>query len=170
MEATTETKEFDLATDAPKKQRAPRARKKVETTPATTVSGRSAMSPEHKAALARGRETGRIVRNYLEALERNKPRRGRKRTIESVQRQIEEVTARLEEANSIRRLELTQQLLDLERERDERMSSQEEDLSDLETKFIEVAAEYAESKGLSYEAFRAVGVPPQVLRSAGVPR
>ena len=36
------------------------------------------MSADHKAALAKGREEGRIVRRYLEALESNRPRRGRK--------------------------------------------------------------------------------------------
>ena len=39
------------------------------------------MSDEHKAALAEGRAQGRAVRAYLEALEANKPRRGRKRTV-----------------------------------------------------------------------------------------
>src|SRR5689334_9539098 len=38
-----------------------------------------AMSDEHKAALAEGRAQGRAVRLYLEALEANKPKRGRKR-------------------------------------------------------------------------------------------
>ncbi len=37
------------------------------------------MSADHKAALAKGRRRGRIVRRYLEALESTKPRRGRKR-------------------------------------------------------------------------------------------
>ena len=36
------------------------------------------MSDAHKEALAEGREQGRAVRRYLEALEANKPRRGRK--------------------------------------------------------------------------------------------
>jgi hypothetical protein len=37
------------------------------------------MSDAHKKALARGRELGRAVRDYLEYLEWAKPTRGRKR-------------------------------------------------------------------------------------------
>ena len=37
------------------------------------------MSAQHKEALAVGRDEGRAVRRYLEALEAHKPRRGRKR-------------------------------------------------------------------------------------------
>ena len=42
------------------------------------------MSEDHKTALAQGRSEGRAVRRYLEALEAHKPRRGRKRTVESM--------------------------------------------------------------------------------------
>ena len=38
----------------------------------------------HKQAMAQGRAEGRVVKNYLQALEENKPRRGRKRTAESL--------------------------------------------------------------------------------------
>ena len=53
------------------------------------------MSSAHKAALARGREEGRAVRRYLEAIERNRPRRGRKRTPESVRKRLAVVDERL---------------------------------------------------------------------------
>lgn len=43
---------------------------------------RTRMSDQHKAALAEGREQGRAVQRYLEALEQNRPKRGRKRTRE----------------------------------------------------------------------------------------
>ena len=46
------------------------------------------MSSEHKAALARGREHGRAVKNYLEALSANKPKRGRKRTPDSINKRL----------------------------------------------------------------------------------
>ena len=46
------------------------------------------MSDSHKAALAKGREEGRVVRAYLEALETTKPRRGRKRTVESIRKKL----------------------------------------------------------------------------------
>ena len=75
------------------------------------------MTDEHKAALAEGREQGRAVRRYLQALaNRHAP----------------------DEA--------------------------------LETAFIAVAGPYSERKGLSYAAWREVGVQPRVLRAAGIPR
>jgi hypothetical protein len=44
-----------------------------------------AMSKQHKAALAVGRAEGLAVRRYLDALEAHKPKRGRKRTPESIE-------------------------------------------------------------------------------------
>ena len=55
---------------------------------ATSKRSKGTMSDEHKAALAEGRNQGRAVRRYLEALEQNKPKRGRKRTADSVQRDL----------------------------------------------------------------------------------
>ena len=46
------------------------------------------MSDDHKAALAAGRNEGRAVRRYLEALEAHKPKRGRKRTPESIEKRL----------------------------------------------------------------------------------
>ena len=46
------------------------------------------MTDEHKAALATGRNEGNAVRNYLEALRSNKPKRGRRRTRESIARHV----------------------------------------------------------------------------------
>ena len=41
---------------------------------ATKKSGPRNMTDQHKAALAEGRNQGRAVRNYLEALEAHKPK------------------------------------------------------------------------------------------------
>ena len=41
---------------------------------------RTTMSDAHKVARAEGREQGRSVRHYLEALEQHRPKCGRKRT------------------------------------------------------------------------------------------
>ena len=76
------------------------------------------MTDEHKAALAEGREQGRIVRRYLEAVADRDPA----------------------------------------------------DMEALEAGFIAVARPYSERKGLSYAAWRAVGVKPRVLRAAGIAR
>ena len=127
-----------------------------------------AMSDEHKAALAEGRSQGRAVRLYLEALEANKPKRGRKRTPESVQKRLDKIIAELPTADPLKRLQLTQEQLDLEAE----LANGETtvDLSALEKDFIEAAAAYASRKGISYGAFRSVGVTPAVLRAAGIAR
>jgi hypothetical protein len=84
---------------------------------AAAVKSPRPMTEEHKAALAEGREQGRIVRRYLEAVtSRHSPDEG------------------------------------------------------LEAAFIAVAGPYSARKGLSYAAWRAVGVKPRVLRAAGIPR
>ena len=126
------------------------------------------MTDEHKKALAEGRAQGRAVRLYLEALEANKPKRGRKRTPESMKKRLDKVTAELETAEPLQRLQLTQEKLDLE---DELASADTKvDLAELEQGFVESAAGYASRKGISYGAFRTVGVPAAVLRAAGISR
>ena len=126
------------------------------------------MSDEHKAALAEGRSQGRAVRRYLEALEANKPKRGRKRTPESVEKRLGKIAKELPSADPLKRLQLTQEQLDLEAE----LAAGETtvDLSALEKDFVASAAAYASRKGISYGAFRTVGVSPAVLRAAGITR
>src|SRR5437879_13515004 len=74
---------------------------------------RSPMSNEHKQALAEGREQGRGVRLYLEALEKNRPKRGRKRTQESITKRLDVIEQRLVEADPLTRLHLIQERLNL---------------------------------------------------------
>lgn len=126
------------------------------------------MSDAHKQALARGREEGRAVRRYLEAIEHQRPRRGRKRTTESIQRRLAQVQQRLSEADALTRLHLLQEQADLQRELERLKSS--EDLSALEKGFVKVAKGYARRKGIAYNAWRAAGVPANVLAKAGISR
>ena len=77
---------------------------------------RTPMSDEHKAALAEGRNQGRSVRRYLEALEAHKPKRGRKRTAESVQKRLDRIDVELAKADPLKRLQLIQERLDLKTE------------------------------------------------------
>jgi hypothetical protein len=44
------------------------------------------------------------------------------------------------------------------------------DISPLEKAFIKVAKSYADRKGISYSAWRTIGVSPAVLQKAGIPR
>ena len=59
------------------------------------------MSDEHKAALAEGRRQGAAVRAYLEALENNRPKRGRRRTPESMMAKLAELEASIGDAAGI---------------------------------------------------------------------
>lgn len=104
-----------------------------------------------------------------EALESNRPRRGRKRTPESITKRLAAIDEQLATADPLNRLHLVQERLDLERD----LASGEgdgADLEELEAAFTEVAAAYGERKGLSYEAWRSIGVAPGVLRTAGIGR
>src|SRR4051812_40150544 len=112
-----------------------------------------AMSAEHKAALAEGRSQGRAVRAYLEALAANKPKRGRKRTTDSITKRLAAIDAQMADAEPLKQLELTQERMDLEAELG--ASEQSVDLGALEKEFIAAAGPYAQRKGYSYAAFRA---------------
>ncbi len=126
------------------------------------------MSDSHKAALAEGREQGRAVRRYLEALEAHRPKRGRKRTQESVQKRLASIDERLADADALTRLHLVQERMNLEGE----LSTTDNtvDLQALEDDFVASAAPYGQRKGITYGAWRQAGVDPAVLRRAGIRR
>ena len=126
------------------------------------------MSSEHKAALARGREHGRAVKNYLEALSANKPKRGRKRTPDSINKRLVGIADELETTDPLNTLLLTQEQANLESE----LAQMEDrfDISEYEAAFIEAAAEYSDSKGISYGTWRKMGIEPSVLKAAGIGR
>jgi hypothetical protein len=134
----------------------------------TTKKASRSMSDEHKAALAEGREQGRAVRRYLEALESTKPRRGRKRTPESIQKRLAAIEEQLGSADPLNRVHLVQERIDLEQEL--AAGTNGVDLEGLEAEFVAAAAAYGQRKGISYDAWRAAGVEPRVLRAAGIGR
>jgi hypothetical protein len=127
------------------------------------------MSAEHKAALAEGRNLSRSVGRYLEALEAHKPKRGRKRTPESVKKNMAAVQESLKTASGARRLELIQQRRGLEVEM-AGMQAGQPDLTALEKEFVRSAKGYSQRKGITYGAWREFGVPAEVLRKAGISR
>jgi len=126
------------------------------------------MSDTHKAALAEGREQGRAVRRYLEAIEAHKPKRGRKRTTESMERRLAGIEEQLANADPLTRLHLVQERMDLQRELT--ASDNGVDLQDLEDSFVAAAEPYGRRKGITYSAWREAGVDPSVLRRAGIRR
>lgn len=126
------------------------------------------MSEDHKAALAEGREQGRVVRRYLEALEANRPKRGRKRTKDSMEKRLQTVNQALITADPLKRVHLVQERKNLEAQLE--AAEAQADIQELEDEFTKVAASYSERKGLTYSAWREVGVPADVLSKAGISR
>ncbi len=126
------------------------------------------LSREHKAAMAEGRSQSRTVSRYLEALETHKPKRGRKRTPESMNAKLADIEARMPDSSAVKRLELIQERLDIQRA----LTAAEVafDISELEGKFVGIAAAYGSSKGITYPAWREIGVSAAVLKRAGISR
>ena len=126
------------------------------------------MSDTHKAALAQGRAEGRAVREYLDALRANKPKRGRKRTPDSVTRRLEAIDTELESADALGELRLVQERRDLQLELE--AMGDGVDMDALEQAFVSVADSYSNRQGISYASWREVGVPAAVLKRAGISR
>ncbi len=129
---------------------------------------KNGMTADHKAKLQVGRTEGKAVRDYLEALRANKPKRGRKRTAETVQAQLEALDAELLDADPVKELQLVQKRMDLEAE----LAGMGDtvDVAALEAAFVAVAKSYSERNGISYAAWRQVGVEAAVLKAAGIGR
>ncbi|MEX2256421.1 MAG: hypothetical protein WEC34_13350 [Acidimicrobiia bacterium] len=127
------------------------------------------MTDEHKRKLAQGREQGRAVKAYLDALERHRPRRGRQRTPDSIKARLTAIDAELADASSLKRLQLVQERRDLEVELAAK-SAGAVDLSGPEADFVRYAKPYGESKGIAYATWRELGVPADVLKRASITR
>lgn len=127
------------------------------------------LTTEHKEAMAAGRTEGRAVKAYLDALADHRPRRGRQRTAESIRKRLAAITAELNEATSLRRLQLLQERRDLETEL-EKKAGPAADLASLEADFAKVAKTYGERKGIAYATWREMGVRREVLARSGITR
>jgi hypothetical protein len=126
------------------------------------------MTDDHKKALAEGRTQGRAVRAYLEAIESTKPKRGRKRTADSIKKRLDAIDAELESADPLKALNLRQERRNLYGELagiDDKV-----DLATVEAGFVAAAKPYGERRGIAYEVWREAGVPPEVLQRAGISR
>lgn len=140
------------------------AKRTTKATPRKTA----AMSVKHKSALAEGRQQASAIRTYLDALEAHKPRRGRQISPDMLRSRIEALRTRAASARMADRLQLVQDRLDMEA----RLEAEEIgfDITALEKAFKRVAKTYAKRKGISYTAFREIGVSAAVLREAGITR
>jgi hypothetical protein len=126
------------------------------------------MSEEHKAALAKGRAEGKVVRDYLDGLRQTKPRRGRKRTPESIRARLDAIEVALADADPLEELKLVQERRDLTEELEH--ATPAVDMTALEAAFVEVARSYSDRQGISYASWREVGVEAAVLKRAGITR
>jgi len=126
------------------------------------------MTAQHKAALAEGRSEGRAVKTYLEALQQNRPKRGRRRTPDSIKKRLAAIDSSYGDVSALQQLQLAQERMDLQKEL-EGMGTKV-DLSALESDFVKTASKYAERKRISYAAWRELGVPADVLKKAGISR
>jgi hypothetical protein len=126
------------------------------------------LSSEHKAAMATGRSESAVVKRYLEALDTNKPKRGRRRTSESIDKRLAAIDQSLGDADPLQRLNLLQERKDLADER--QTLDAKVDLTSIESDFVKVAASYGTRKGITYATWREVGVSADTLKKAGVSR
>jgi len=124
------------------------------------------MDAEHKAKLAQGRNDARAIKNYLEFLETHKPKRGRKRTTETINKRLQVIDETIDDAGVLQRLAMLQEREDLAKEL--AAMAEQPDGSEFEAAFVEAAGRYAAAKGLSRASFRQMGVSADVLRQAGI--
>jgi hypothetical protein len=116
------------------------------------------------------RELGRVVRRYLGALEASRSSRGKRRTIEGLSARLLKIDELLVSADPLGRLHLTQERIDLHAELVRITNGQDPDMSSAEKEFVRVAKQYGELAGVTYAAWRQVGVDAEVLDQAGIVR
>ena len=124
---------------------------------------RSKMTAQEKA-------DNKAVRDYLDVLAASAPKRGRKRTADSVKARISAVGNAMGDASATKRLGLVQERLDLEAELDAMARADSVDMGDLEAGFVKTATSYGGRRGISYAAWREVGVSAATLKAAGIRR
>lgn len=133
---------------------------------ATKKTSKKKMSDERKAALAKGREQGRAVREYLAALDEK--RQGRQVDPDKLAEKIAHARDLIEgEPDPAKRVEHIQKRLDLEAQQAE--ASGRVDLEALKQEFISAAKEFSERKGITYNAWREAGVPSPPSRQPASP-
>ena len=128
------------------------------------------MSDEHKAAIAAGRIEAAAVRDYLEALESNRPKRGRQVSAETLESRKADIDNQLAagDIKPIKRLELLQDRRDIDAQL--AALADEPDMTAVENGFVTHAANYGARKGISYATWREFGVPAELLGRAGITR
>lgn len=111
------------------------------------------------------------VARYLDALV-EPTKKGRPFDTEARQEELDEISKKIAsftpQTSSIDRLRTVQRRIDVSRALDQMLS--ESDLNEAEKDFVLMAKSYADRVGISYLAWREVGVSAKVLREAGITR
>ncbi|MDQ3306880.1 MAG: hypothetical protein M3499_00725 [Actinomycetota bacterium] len=110
----------------------------------------------------------RLVRRYLSALETSKPGRGVKRAADAVGNRITKIDELLVSADPLTRVHLTQERIELHAEYVRITNGNHPDVSQLERDFVRVVRSYGDRHGITYAAWRQVGVEATVLEQAGI--
>ncbi len=85
------------------------------------------------------------MKNYLEALQQNRPKRGRRRTPDSIKKRLTAIDSSYGDVSALQQLQLAQERMDLQRELE--TMGNKVDLSALESDFVKTAAKYARTQG-----------------------
>ena len=112
-------------------------------------------------------DRARVVRRYLSALDTQKVGRSVAKTAESLLHRIHQIDTDLLSADPVRKLHLTQERIDLHAEH-LRLTTGSEEAAELEKAFVRVARGYGDRHGISFSAWRQIGVDADVLASAGI--
>jgi len=127
-----------------------------------------ALSASHKRAMAEGRRLSTVVDRYLAALNTRKPA-GRRVSTATLRARLVDARTGAARASGVERLVAAQAVRDLQGKLAQR-AAKVVDLPALEAEFVKVAKKFGEKRGVGYGAWRDAGVPPQVLKRAGVKR
>lgn len=125
------------------------------------------MTSAHKRALSEGRAMSATVDRYLAAVNTPK-RRGRKVSKATLEQRLAQARIDAKTAVGVERVLAAQAVRDLQSKLAQLNSSV--DLKALEASFVKIAKSFSENRGVGYGAWRDAGVPPQVLKRAGITR
>jgi hypothetical protein len=112
-------------------------------------------------------DRARVVRRYLSALDAQRVGRTAAKTAESLHFRMHQIDTELMSADPVQRLHLTQERIDLHAEY-LRLTTGSSDISELEKAFVRVARGYSDRHGISFSAWRQIGVDSEVLAAAGI--
>jgi hypothetical protein len=130
--------------------------------------GPKKVTDAHKEAMAAGRREAAVVNRYVRILGERKGRQVRIDT-DDLKTRLAEAEARLHSARGVERVVAAQEVRDL-RAQLEAAPAADSERAVLEQEFVRIAKRFSERRGITYGAWRDVGVPVEVLERAGISR